>query len=315
MTRPLQVGIPDLVSNSYFPVIAAVELGFMEEEGVDAELELLFPVTDAAFALQSGKLDFLGGAAHAPLYAFPGWHGVKLVAALSQHMYWFLVARSDLGIQRGDLAALRGLTIGAAPGVGVGLAQLLVRSGVDIEEAEIRIIPVPGASGASISFGVTAAEALADGRVDAFWANGMGTEVAVRNGVGSVVIDARRDQTPGTLLTFPALSTTEALIERDPETVAGAVRAVVRAQKALREDPELATSVGAKLFPSMEAGLIAELIARDAPYYQASISPEAVAGVNDFAAQIGLQGSQQGYEQTVAVRFSPLWDGDPGIAR
>ena len=36
----MKVAIPDLISPSYFPLVAAVELGFL-----DAQLELLYPVT------------------------------------------------------------------------------------------------------------------------------------------------------------------------------------------------------------------------------------------------------------------------------
>ena len=34
------VAQPDLISNSYFPALAAVELGFFNEEGIDAEISL-----------------------------------------------------------------------------------------------------------------------------------------------------------------------------------------------------------------------------------------------------------------------------------
>ena len=44
-----------------------------------------------------------------------------------------------------------------------------------------------------MNFGVIAAQALEERRVDGFWANGMGAEIAVRRGVGTVVIDARRE--------------------------------------------------------------------------------------------------------------------------
>jgi NitT/TauT family transport system substrate-binding protein len=303
----MRMGIPDLVSNSYFPVIAAVDLGFMRDEGLDMEFELLFPVTDAAHALREGRLDFLGGAAHAPLVAFPDWKGAKLACALSHNMYWFLVVRSDLDVAYGDLSALHDMYIGAAPGVDVGLRELFVQSGIDIAEANIQIAPVPGTSSPSVSFGVTSAEALAAGRIDAFWANGMGTEVAVRSGAGKVIVDARRDGAPGTTFTFSALMTTDAMIEREPETVAAAVRAIVHAQQALRENPELATGIGERLFPAMEATLIARIIERDLPFYDASISEAAVAGMNDFAHRSGLLNSEVGYDQVVATQFAPLW--------
>ncbi len=57
----LRVAIPDLVSPSYFPAIAAVELGFFKKEGLDATIELLFPVTRTYEELRDGRLDFVAG--------------------------------------------------------------------------------------------------------------------------------------------------------------------------------------------------------------------------------------------------------------
>src|SRR5690349_3101085 len=164
---PLRVAIPDMVSPSYFPAIAAVELGFFAREGLDATVELIFPVTKTYEELREGRIAFVGGAAHAALYAFPDWRGCKLLCALSQNMYWFLVARKDLRAARGDLDALKGLRIGAAPGPADGLKRMLVEAGLD-PERDLEIAPVPGAAGAGVSFGVAAAKALKQGLVDGF---------------------------------------------------------------------------------------------------------------------------------------------------
>ena len=48
----MRIGVPDLISNSYFPAIAAVDLGAFKAEGLDAEVELLFPVPKAMEALR-----------------------------------------------------------------------------------------------------------------------------------------------------------------------------------------------------------------------------------------------------------------------
>lgn len=305
----MRIAIPDLISNSYFPAIAAVELGYFEAEGLAMELELCFPVPAAMQALREGRYDFVAGAAHATLAAFPQWHGARLLAALARHMYWFLVLRADLGATRGDVAAVRGLRIGAAPGVDLGLRALLRAAGIDPQRDGVQIGPVPGTDQPSVSFGVTAAEALAEGRLDGFWANGMGAEVAVRRGVGTVVLDVRRGDGPEGArgFTFPALVATEETIEHRPEAAAAAVRALARAQRALREDPSLATPVGRKLFPPMEAGLIAELIRRDAPYYDAAILPQTVSDLNRFAQDAGLLPGPVPYERVVAIQFSSLW--------
>jgi NitT/TauT family transport system substrate-binding protein len=293
----MKVAIPDLISPSYFPAIAAVELGFFKQEGIDATLELLYPVTKTYEDLRDGKLDFVGGASHAVLYAFKDWQGAKLLCALAQNMYWFLVVRKDLNARKGDLSIVKGLRIGAAPGPVDGLKQLLKREGIK----DVQIGPVPGfAVGQTASFGLLAAKALEEGKIDGFWANGMGAEVAVRNGIGTLVLDARRDGSEEAKgYTFPALVTTQKLIDENPAAAAGAVRAVMNAQRALKDDPEKATAVGRKLFPPTEASLIAELIRRDLPFYDASISKQAVDSMNRFAQDLGLLSSPVHYRQVV----------------
>jgi NitT/TauT family transport system substrate-binding protein len=293
----MKVAIPDLISPSYFPAIAAVELGFFKQEGIDATLELLYPVTKTYEDLRDGKLDFVGGAAHAVLYAFKDWQGAKLLCALAQHMYWFLVVRSNLKARKGDLGVVKGLKIGAAPGPVDGLKQLLKQAGI----TDVQIGPVPGfAVGQTASFGLLAAKALEEGKIDGFWANGMGAEVAVRSGIGTLVLDARRDGSEEAKgYTFPALVATQKLIDQNPAAAAGAVRAVMNAQRALKDDPERATAVGKKLFPPTEAALIAELIRRDLPFYDAAISKKTVDSMNRFAQDLGILSAPVHYRQVV----------------
>jgi NitT/TauT family transport system substrate-binding protein len=305
----MRIAVPDLISNSYFPAIAAVELGFFRSEGLQAELQLLFPVPKTMEALRDGQLDFVAGAAHATLAAFPQWRGAKLLAALAQRMYWLLVLRSDIGARRGEIQAVKGLRIGAAPGPDDGLRRLLAEVGIDVDKDQVQIGPIPAASEAGVSFGVTAAKALEERQLDGFWANAMGAEVAVRRGVGTIVLDVRRGDGPPAAwdYTFPALVTTEARIEHEPESAAAAVRALVKTQEALRQDPARATQVGRRLFPRSEAELIAELIERDLPYYQPTISEESVIRMNRFAQDVGLLSSPVPYDQVVATRFNHLW--------
>jgi ABC-type nitrate/sulfonate/bicarbonate transport system substrate-binding protein len=103
------------------------------------------------------------------------------------------------------------------------------------------------------------------------------------------------------------VATTDALIERDPAAAAGAVRAIVNTQKALRDDLDLATQVGRKLFPANEAELIRGLIERDLPYYDATVSPEFVAGMKQFTRDVGVLDGDPPYEAIVATQFSDLW--------
>jgi ABC-type nitrate/sulfonate/bicarbonate transport system substrate-binding protein len=306
----VRLAVPDLISNSYFPAVAAVELGYFAAEGLDVSLELLFPVPETMAALRDGRLDFVAGAAHATLSAFPRWEGAKLLAALAQGMYWLLVVRADLGVARGDLAAVKGLRLGAAPGPDAGLRRLLLEAGIDPARDGVEIGPIPGTGAAGVSFGVTAAAALEAGTLDGFWANAMGAEVAVRRSVGTVVLDVRRGDGPPAAwhYTFPALVTTEARLAREPASAAAAVRAIVATQAALRAEPERATEVGRRLFPPSEAALIADLIRRDLPYYDARISREAVERLNAFAQDVGLLTEPVAYEHVVASGCVGLWE-------
>jgi ABC-type nitrate/sulfonate/bicarbonate transport system substrate-binding protein len=297
----MRIAVPDLISNSYFPAIAAVELGCLRDEGIDATVELLFPVDATYRALAAGEIDICAGSAHSALAAFPAWEGVRLLAAQGQGMYWFLVMRSDLGVERGDTDALRGKRIGAAPWVDLGLQQLIVDAGIDL--AEVDVSPVPGAAGAGTNFGLTAARALADGKIDGFWANGMGAEVAIRSGAGSLVLDIRRGDGPDGCFdyTFPSLAASAAFVEQDRGRAQAVVRALKRAHQLLREEPERATEVGERVFPPEQAALIAELVRRDLPYYDAEIPERAITGMKRFARERGLLEGDPSYDQIVAT--------------
>ena len=305
----MKIAVPDLISNSYFPAVAAVELGYFARYGVEASIELIFPVDRAYTALHDRQVDFVAGSAHSALAAFPEWKGVKLLCAQAKGMYWFLVMRADLSPSRGDLSIVKGRRLGAAPWVELGLRALLTAGGIDIERDEVAIAPVPGAIGTSVNFGLAAAKALEEGLIDGFWANGMAAEVAIQRGVGAMVLDVRRGDGPqqGFDYTMASLATTDRLIRKQPDIAAAAVRAIVSAQAALKRNSQLATEIGGRLFPEQEAALIATLIRRDAPFYDAAIRPESVEGMNAFCRGVGILRGTPAYGDVVAEQFAPFW--------
>ena len=306
----MRLAVPDMISNSYFPSISAVELGDFTEQGLDVSHELIFPVDKCYGALRDGEVDLIGGSAHAVLSAFPRWEGAKLLCALSQGMYWFLVMRAGEGHARGDLGAVRGKKIGAAPWVDIGLKRMLREGGIDLERDGVEIAPVPGTSGPRVSFGVTAARALEEGLLDGFWANGMGAEIAVTRGVGTIVADVRRGDGPKAAFNYtqPVLVATDRLIADRPDDAAAAVRAIVSTQNRLKRDVGRATGIGEKLFGPDEAKLIARVVERDLPFYDPAISESFVDGMNAFALDMGILDSPVPYERVVATEFAELWD-------
>jgi ABC-type nitrate/sulfonate/bicarbonate transport system substrate-binding protein len=137
----------------------------------------------------------------------------------------------------------------------------------------------------------------------------MGAENAVRSGIGKVILDVRRGLGPEFAFhyTMPVLVSSDAAIAHDPDMIAAGVRAIVAAQRALKADVTLASKVGAALFPTAEAGLIADVVERDLPYYDPAISEQAVDGLNRFAQAAGLLKRPVSYERMVATQFRDLW--------
>jgi ABC-type nitrate/sulfonate/bicarbonate transport system substrate-binding protein len=305
----MRIAVPDLITNSYFPALAAEELDLYKAEGLDAHVELLTPAPAAMAALRDGAVQCVVTGAHTTLTAFPGWKGAKLCVAVAQGTPWLLVLRADLFAKRGDVQAIKGLRIGAAPGPDAALMRLLAEAGIDVARDRVQVMRVPGTERPGTSFGVCAAEALEARQIDGFWANALGSETAVRRGVGQIVVDVRRGDGPPAArdFTFAALITTEALIDRQPEQVAAAVRGIVNSQRSLRTDPARATEVGRRRFPPTAAEMIATLVEHDLPFYDAVIREDAVRAMNEFARTLGLLQSLPRYDDVVATRYRSLW--------
>jgi NitT/TauT family transport system substrate-binding protein len=306
----LRIAAVDLVSNTCFPALAADELGYFKAEGLAATIELV-AMLGATKALRDGSADaMIAGSVHDVLTEFPDWRGVKIAVTLSQGTPWLLVVRADLAARRGDLNALRGLCLTAAEGPDLALKQMLLRAGIT-PGRDLEIVQLPGAKSRDVSFGVFAARALETGQMDGFWANAMGAETAVSRGAGKILIDVRRGDDPGEVrhFTFAGMATTDAFIEREPETMGAAVRAIIKAQKALRADPKLAAEVGRRKFPPDAAALITRVVERDAPFYDPYVYEKAVTGMNRFAQSVGHLSGPVPYEQVAAVGYRELWRG------
>ena len=304
-----RIAAVDLVSNTCFPALAADALGYFKAEGLDASIELA-AMLGATKALRDGSADaMIAGSVHDVLTEFPDWRGVKIVVALSQGTPWLVTVRADLAAKRGDLNALRGLRLSAAEGPDLALKRMLSGAGID-PARDLQIVELPGANSRDVSFGVFAARALEAGQVDGFWANAMGAETAVSRGTGKILIDVRRGDDPDEVryFTFAGMAITDKFIEREPHAVAAAVRAIVKAQKALRADPSLAREVGKRKFPQDAAELISNVVARDVEFYDPAITEDMVAKMNRFTQSVGHLSGSVAYDQVVAARYRDSWE-------
>src|SRR5712691_1684682 len=301
------ITVADSISPSYFVAIAAVQLGFFREEGVD--MEFVFTPADPSQALRDGVVDFYGGSPYTGLHRFPGWRGGAVLFSMSQYTYWFLAVRSDIKCERGDVSAVKGLRVSASVLPGLTMKRVLEEAGIDLERDNVRI--VPSLPRTSQNWAWDGVDAIEQGVADGYWGNGLRADLGVKRGVAKILLDVRRGDGPPAArhFTFPALITTERLVKEQPNIAAAAVRAIVKTQKALKADPQLAAKAAQRLFPAEELSLIAYEIARDGPFYDPTITAEMVAHISKFAREVGTLEGEVRYDQVVATQFAPLWRG------
>ena len=229
------------------------------------------------------------------------------MCALSHYTYWFLAVRSDLECERGDVGAVKGLRLSASVLPGLTMKRLLEDAGIDFQRDNVRIVASPRRT--SQNWAWDGVDALEQGVADGYWGNGLRADLGVKRGIAKILLDVRRGDGPPAARhwTFPALVTTERLVKERPDIAAGAVRAIVKTQRALRADPQLAARAAQRLFPAEEASLIAFEVARDVPFYDATITEEMVAQASRFAREMGVLEGEVRYGDVVATQFAPLW--------
>ena len=303
----MRLTVADAISPSYFVAIAAIELGFFRREGID--VEFVFSPPNPSQALKDGTIDFFGGSPFTGLRTFPGWRGGVLLCALSHYTYWFLAIRSDIECEQGDVNAVKGLRLSASIDPGLTMKRLLEEAGIDLARDNVRVVPSPRRT--SPNWAWDGVDAIEQGVSDGYWGNGLRADLGVKRGIAKILLDVRRGDGPPAARhwTFPALATTERLVREHPSIAAAAVRAIVNTQRALRADPPLAVKAAQRLFPAEEASLIAYEVARDAPFYDATITEEMVAHISRFAREIGALEGEVGYTELVATQFAALWKG------
>jgi len=241
----MRIAVPDFVSSTMFPLIAAKELGIFKEQGEDVEIVLT--------------------------------HGLGAVESLRDVLFLF------------------SNTCFVRP------ASTLSGTGWKLSRRRLTISPFLSMS--------PPGGRLRREKWMGCGPNVLGCEVALYLGGGAVVVDTRRGDGPQGAgnYSFAALATTETNIETEPERIEAVIRAVVKAQSVLRQDPLRATEVARKLFPAVEAELMGQILTRDAKFYRPSISMEAIWEMNRFAKAVGLLSSPVPYEQVVATQFRGLW--------
>ena len=288
---------------TFIVLYGAEQLGYFKAEGITAQFADFEGGAEVTTAMVGGSIDFAGTYVERPLILAEKGFGSKNLLAILNRNPIFLVVRKNLPAT--DVKGLKGLKLGmtrAGSATDLALRALLRDAGLE-PDRDVAVIAV----GSSAS----AAAALRAGQIDGFMGGEPGGAVIVHQlKIGRYFIEPLRDQGPKFLqyMTFPTLQASDRYIQANPQIVERVVRAVVKTQKRLREDPEAGVRVAQKIFPTLDIELIRGIIALQRASYLPAITEEAMRTVNQFQKQAGVVKNDSPYDKVVAVQLKPLWD-------
>ncbi|HEY4909704.1 MAG TPA: ABC transporter substrate-binding protein [Methylomirabilota bacterium] len=287
----------------FLPIYAAEQLGYFKAEGITAQFVDFEGGAEVTTAMVGGSIDLGGTMAERPLILAEKGFGAKNLVALENKNPLFLVLRKDHPAK--SVKDLKGSKLGmtrAGSGTDLSLRALLKDAGLEADK-DVAIIAVGGVSSANA--------ALKAGQIDGFMGGEPAGAVAVEQlKLARYFLDPRVGQGPRFLqfMTFPTLQASDKWIAANPQTAEKLVRAMVRTLKRMREDPESAVSVGQKIFPALDVGIIRSIIAIEKNTYYPTITEEAMRTLNQFQKQTGAVKGDVAYDKVVATQYLRIWE-------
>jgi len=223
-------------------LILAAEQGYLDDEGVAAQIEDAYPSGKRALqGLLDGDVD-LAPCAEAPIVFQSFDHDdLRIVATIgTSDTEPKIVARRDAGIE--EPQDLRGKRVATqrASAVHYFLHLFLLRHGMSEGDVELSFLKAE-----------ELAAALAEGTIDAFsMRDPFVTEAEQKLGDTAVVFAE-----PGLYVKTFNLVTSDQLAASSPEAIEAVLRALVRAEEFARHDPEAAISIVARQLQLEESEL------------------------------------------------------------
>jgi NitT/TauT family transport system substrate-binding protein len=287
---------------SFLALYAAEQLGYFKAEGLTAQFADFEGGAEVTTAMVGGSIDMGGTYIERPMILAEKGFGAKNLLAILNRNPIFLVVKKNLAVT--DVKGLKGTKVGmtrAGSATDLALRALLKDAGLE-PDRDVALIAV----GSSTS----AAAALRAGQIDGFMGGEPGGAIVVHQlKLGRYFIEPMRDQGPAFLrhMTFPTLQTSDRYIQSNPQIVERVVRAVVKTQKRLRDDPDAAVSVAQRMFPALDVELLRNIIAVYRKAYFPAITEEALRTVNEYQKQAGVVRTDFAYDKMVAVQYKTLW--------
>ncbi len=292
---------------SFSPMFVAKELGYFDDEGIDAEIIETQSGNSTTSAMLGGSADVISSSFANPLILANQGKSVKALIGLEMTSVYAFVVRPDLAVTQDDpgalAAALRGRRLGVAS---LGSGADAVASGVLAESG----VGADGVIKVAVGTGASALAALKAGAIDAMVTYEPDLTQVLKSGLAKIALDLRttKSSTSYALLPSTTLQATSDWIQKNPEAAAGVVRAVARANKTLRHDKEKSLRVLSKLYSNIDPSDVKSMHEGEHYSFRSAIQKEQYDIAQNIYMQLKMIARAFPYEDAVATQFSELWN-------
>ncbi|WP_211262220.1 ABC transporter substrate-binding protein [Nitriliruptor alkaliphilus] len=283
----------------------ANDLGYFEEEGIRAEIVDFDSGAASEQAMLTGEVDYgAGGVVSTLLMEAAGEDVTNLVLFQSKPIFSFVV-RSDLAGEIAGLEDLEGRTVGiSSPGSLTDFFARLSLHEVGLDpDSDVDLVATGGTSGHVAALQAEQVD------VQLTWEPGT-TQITEVTGVGEMLVDLRTDEAPGVVgeLIGSSLQALNSTIEEDPELAEAIVRAVVKADNAIAEDPSvLADALETHLFSDLPREQIERIAEIESASFRPSITEDEIQAWVDAYMELGFLEEPIEPSAVLDDRFADLW--------
>jgi NitT/TauT family transport system substrate-binding protein len=290
----------------FSPVFLARELGYFRDEGLDVEIVETKSGHATMAALLKGEVAAAATGFTQPFTLAEQGQSVQSLVGMEMASIYVFVASPKLAITLDNPAelgsALKGRKLGVAD---IGSSGHVVAEGVLRESG----FDPKDRSVIAVGTGASAIKALNNGAADVLITYEPDLSAILAAGVGKIVLDLRNTRTEKIFSHLPTstVQATSAWIESHPEEAAKLVRAIVRANKTIRDEPQKALPVLAKLYPTIKAEHLRAIYEAERFNFRSRIPDEQC----EFAQWVYMRTGQikrsVPCQQVVAKQFTQLW--------
>lgn len=282
----------------------AADQGFFEEEGINAEIVTFTSGSASEQAMLTGEVDFGGGGVGNSLLIESAGEGVTNLALFQERPIFTFVVREDLADEITSVEDLEGRIVGiSSPGSLTDFfARLtLMSAGLD-PDSDVDLVGTGGPSGHLAAMEADQVE------VQLTWEPGT-TQLTEITGAGEILLDLRTDDAPPEIqaLVGSSLQALDSTVEADPELAEAVTRAVVKADKAIADDPAVLAESLAGLFTELPPEQVDRIAELEHSAFRPSITEEEVQAWVDAYLELGFLEESLDPGSVLDDRFTPLW--------